>query len=75
MSENIKQVAMIEASSNIVANVVAVEGDEKEMQMSGFYFVSSGDDVFCEPGMYYNPADDLFYFDAALTQLTRPDRA
>jgi len=65
--------AMMPAGSNRVDNVIIVGPDGFEME--GFVMTEVQDAVICEPGMYHNPADGLFYFDAALTLLTRPDPA
>lgn len=50
--------ALIPEGSNIVKNII-VENDS--FKKNGYYAIRYYDTVFCQPGMYYNKNDNLFY--------------
>ena len=67
-----KQMAMIHRDSHLVENIIVVSGDGFEM--ADFILTELKEGTVCQPGMYYNPDDRLFYYDAGLTQLTPPEK-
>lgn len=59
--------AMIKNDSVLVENIILADSSFK---ISGYYFISyDPNTVFCEPGMYYNSANDMFYDDEAFTKI------
>lgn len=68
--EKIKYMALIQSGSHKVDNVIVISEDG--FSLDGFTLVEINNGVTCAPGMYYNPKDELFYFDASFTQLTPP---
>lgn len=65
MSDNTKvKIALIPTGSNQVSNIIIADSGYTQDGYAA-QVVASG--VFCEPGMYYNEADSLYYQDEAFT--------
>lgn len=61
--------AVIPKKSNYVENtILAAEG----YTMTGFKVIALNGDVFCQPGMYWNEGDGLFYQDNEFTEIYPP---
>lgn len=58
--------AMIKSGVNEVINTIMADDS---FPMDGFYFVEIGSDVFCQTGMFYNEAVNLFYDDEEFTKI------
>lgn len=50
--------ALIPEGSNVVENIIVANDSFKK---KGYYTIKYYDSVFCQPGMYYNKNDSLFY--------------
>jgi hypothetical protein len=59
--------AMLKIDSNYVENTIVA--DDK-FSLSGFKLIKIVADVFCQPSMYFNDADGLFYDDAEFTRIS-----
>ncbi|WP_413510825.1 hypothetical protein [Serratia liquefaciens] len=58
--------AVLKIDSNYVENTIVA--DDK-FSMTGFKLIKIEADVFCQPRMYFNDADRLFYDDAEFTHI------
>ncbi|MCO7512726.1 hypothetical protein NJH77_26140 [Serratia fonticola] len=58
--------AMLKTDSNYVENTIVA--DDK-FSLSGFKLIKIEADVFCQPSMYFNDSDGLFYDDAEFTSI------
>ncbi len=58
--------AMIAESEIKVFNTIVADDG---FSLDGYYFIPIQPGVFCQAGMYYNEADDLFYDDDAFTTI------
>ncbi|MCC5052016.1 hypothetical protein [Xanthomonas campestris] len=57
--------AMIQNEADVVVNVIV---SDSGFTIDGFEFRALQDKTVCEPGMYFNRRDGLYYFDAQFTQ-------
>ncbi|AOD13551.1 hypothetical protein VB151_10025 [Xanthomonas fragariae] len=57
--------AMIQTGNDVVINIIV---SESGFTIDGFEFRALQDTTVCEPGMYFNRRDGLYYFDAQFTQ-------
>ncbi len=53
--------AMIVNDTTLVINTIVA--NDADFTMEGYYFIQILEGVFCQPGVYYNKADGLFYVD------------
>lgn len=67
MTTQTAQYAQIPTGKNTVFNTIVMSPDFK---MDGYFFVAIADGVICEPGNYYNTADNLFYKDESFLTLS-----
>lgn len=58
--------AMLRIDSNYVENTIVA--DEK-FSVAGFKLIKIGIDTSCQPSMYFNDSDGLFYDDAEFTSI------
>ncbi len=58
--------AMLKIDSNYVENTIVA--DDK-FSITGFKLIKIEMDISCQPGMYFNDADGLFYDDAEFTTI------
>ncbi|CAD7378240.1 hypothetical protein X12_001146 [Xanthomonas arboricola] len=57
--------AMIQTGTDVVVNIIV---SDSGFTIDGFEFRALQDKSVCEPGMYFNRGDGLYYFDATFTQ-------
>ena len=57
--------AMIQTGDEVVVNVIV---SDSSFTIDGFELRALQDKTVCEPGMYFNRRDWLYYFDAQFTQ-------
>ncbi|PPT85980.1 hypothetical protein XarzCFBP7410_01810 [Xanthomonas arboricola pv. zantedeschiae] len=57
--------AMIQTGTDVVVNIIV---SDSAFTIEGFEFRPLQDKTVCEPGMYFNRGDGLYYFDAHFTQ-------
>lgn len=58
--------AVLPEDSNQVENVIVATAD---FSLTGYILQVIQDGVFCEPGMYYNVSDGLYYQDQEFTTI------
>ncbi|QJD69040.1 hypothetical protein HG421_15930 [Xanthomonas campestris pv. badrii] len=56
--------AMIQRGTDVVVNIIV---SDSGFTIDGFEFRALQDKTVCEPGMYFNRGDGLYYFDAKFT--------
>jgi hypothetical protein len=56
---------MIQTGSDLVVNIIV---SESGFAIDGFEFRPIEESTMCEPGMYFNRRDGLYYFDPEFTQ-------
>ena len=66
MSDQVNRYAALKAGSNVVENIILAD-DSYAIEGYTLQIISSG--TFCDPGMYYNTADGLYYQDSAFSSI------
>ena len=56
---------MIQTGDEVLVNVIV---SDSSFTIDGFELRALQDKTVCEPGMYFNRRDGLYYFDAQFTQ-------
>lgn len=64
--------ALLASGSNIVENIIVSDAG---FTLEGYVAIEIKSGVFCQPGMFYNADDGLFYDDAAFTLINAPVEA
>ncbi|QCT18519.1 hypothetical protein FEM41_02110 [Jejubacter calystegiae] len=62
---NSARYAILENGSNKVKNVIIAP---ERFSFKGNMLLKLNEQVICQPGMFYNKANGVFYYDAELTQ-------
>lgn len=63
---SVKRYALLSEDSIAVENIIVAE---PSFAQEGYFLVEIESDVFCEPGMYFNSGDGIYYQDEAFTYI------
>ncbi|POW54576.1 hypothetical protein C3408_22225 [Candidatus Pantoea alvi] len=66
MSEAVKRYAVLETGTNVVENIILAN---ESFVLDGYTLQLISNKVFCEPGMYYNVSDELYYQNPEFTTI------
>jgi hypothetical protein len=69
MSESEIKYALIKNGDNVVSNIIVANSD---YSLDGYYIIAIQSGVFCQPNMYYNKTDGVFYYDSKLSFIYPP---